>query len=472
MAIRYVENDREAPRNGLYIAGLLIGLVYLIAAELIWVPAPIVTGGGMEWIEWIDYLFFGLAIVPLCWCAGALYRYRMDKRTMRPSRVLKLFRGVIAAANLATAILIAAAPDKLELGIGGVVICAILMFGDLIAGDVLYRRRFPWRSVTWLAGTAAALVLLVWPTSYNVTYPGMTLNLNRYAAIEGGMAGGVIDGVLVFDRPAVLADRLYGALFPQYQFQPIPENEPPLSETYAQVVAMKQDANKVASAIAMEKAGIGKGAVPDGVRIVAIVKDSPADGHLQAGDIIDALDGERIYKVDELIAKMESEIQAGDVVIVSLRRGNEEVETTVTAAASADNPGRAVFGISIQPEVKLDTPRLVTYNNYMAHVGGPSHGAMLTLALIDQLTPGDMTKGLHIAGTGTIEADGSVGMVGGIPQKAYAVSRTKADVFFVPLAGEEAARAAAPDLTVVPVNHINDVLDWLSNQNNRSNNQA
>jgi PDZ domain-containing protein len=436
----------------------------LIGAELIWVPAPIVTGDGMEWIEWIDYLYYGLAIVPLCWLAGALLRYRGGAGSRRAPLFLRLIRGALVLASLATVILIAVAPGKLELQLGGIGLCALLLFCDLIAGEAIVHRRFPWRSVALLAGSAGLLALLAWPTSYNVTYPGMTLNLNRYAEVEGGAAGGVIDGVLVFDRPAVLADRLYASMFPQYRFQPIPEDEPPLSETYAQVVAMKRDANRVAAAIAMEKAGIGKGAVPDGVRIVAIVKDSPAEGKLQAGDIIDALNDKPVHKNEDLVAMMESDIRPGDSVKASVRRGAEKTVVNVTAAASEDNPGRSVFGISIQSEVKLDTPRTVSYNEYMAHVGGPSHGAMLALALIDQLTPGGVTKGLRIAGTGTIEADGSVGMVGGVPQKAYAVSRTEADVFFVPLEGEEEARAAAPGLNIVAVGHIDDVLEWLKEQ--------
>lgn len=464
----YGRNQGKAARTGLYITGLIAAFVYLIGAELIWLPAPVVTGGGMEWIEWIDYLYYGLAIVPLCWLAGALLRYKDDIGNAHSPLYLRLSRGALAAASLASIVLLAFVPGMLELQIGAIAICALLMFSDLIVTEIAFARRwrFPWRGTALIAATAALLAILAWPTSYQVTYPGMTLNLNRYAEVEGGAgaSGGVIDGVLVFDRPAVLADRLYAALFPQYRFQPIPEDEPPLSETYAQVVAMKRDANMIAAAIAMEKTGIGKGAVPDGVRIVAIVKDSPADGNLQAGDIIDALNDKQIYKIEELVALMESDIKAGDSVKVSVRRGGEKIAVAVTAAASKENPGRAIFGISIQPEVMLDTPRTVSYNEYMAHVGGPSHGAMLTLALIDQLTPGGVTKGLRIAGTGTIEADGSVGMVGGVPQKAYAVSRTEADVFFVPLAGEEAAKAATPELRVVAVSHIDDVLEWLEAQ--------
>ncbi|MDQ6421832.1 PDZ domain-containing protein [Paenibacillus sp. LHD-117] len=444
-----------------YIAGLILAFVYLAAAELIWVPAPVVTRGGMEWIEWIDYLFYGLSIVPLCWFAGALRRLLSGASARVALRTVRAALAIVSAAAAAT---IWFAAERLELQLAGIAAGALLLFADLLLSEIASGRRMPWGSIGMLAGTLALLAFMAWPTSYNVTYPGMTMNLNRYAKVEGGGGGGVIDGVLVFDRPAVLADRLYGSLFPQYRFEPIPEDEPPLSETYAQVVAMKSDANRVAAAIAMEKAGIGNGVVPDGVRIIAVVKDSPADGALHAGDVIEALNGEKVAKVEELVAIMENAVKAGDIVQVSLRRGAESVDVAVEAAASEDDPKRSVFGISVQTEVKLDTPRQVTFNDYMAHVGGPSHGAMLTLALIDQLTPGGVTGGLRVAGTGTIEPDGSVGMVGGVPQKAFAVSRTKADVFFVPREGEEAAKSAAPGLHIVAVDTIDDVLGWLASQ--------
>nr|WP_306813008.1 PDZ domain-containing protein [Paenibacillus soyae] len=294
----------------------------------------------------------------------------------------------------------------------------------------------------------------------------MTLNLNRYAQVEGGQAVGEINGVLVFDRPAVLADRLFGALLPQYRFYPISEDEPPLSVTYAQVVAMKTDANRVAAAIAMQKAGLGQGVVPDGVRIVAIVKGSPADGRLEAGDIVDELNGKKVQTVEDMIGYMSS-VKPGETVVVQVRRGGEALTVQVPTHASEGDESKAVFGVSVQTEAKLDTPRAVAFHEYRAHVGGPSHGAMLTLAILDQLMAGGVTGGLQVAGTGTIEMDGSIGMVGGIPQKAYAVSRTGADVFFVPEEGAEAAAEAAPELNVVAVGHIDEVLAWLSEHGGR-----
>ena len=134
---------------------------------------------------------------------------------------------------------------------------------------------------------------------------------------------------------------------------------------------------------------------------------------------------------------------------------------TVATRASADDPARASIGIMIANELRYDIPDLVTYHNYLLHEGGPSHGAILALTLIDQLTPCGVTNGHHVAGTGTIEPDGSVGPVGGLVQKAYTVSRTNADVFFVPASNEADARKGAGDLRIVPVRTLDDILNWL-----------
>lgn len=462
----FVQNKAKAGRR-LYYTGFIAAIVSLIAAELIWLPAPLETSGGAQWIEMIDRLIYVLSVIPLCWAAGAAMLVSRNA-----SAALRSLRGAIILLSLALAVCIWLFPKNLLLlAIAGTAAAIILIVADLWISERVERGGFPWRSSGALLAIALTLGVLLVPTGYSVTYPGMTLNLNRYAQVDGGHKGGQIDGVLVFDRPAVLADRLFGAIFPQYRFLPIPENEPPLTETYTQVVAMKTDADKVAAAIAMQKAGIGKGVIADGVRIVAIVKDSPADGKLHAGDIVDGLNGKPVKTVDDMIAYMSVSITPGEAVDVTFRRSGESLTVQVPTAPSEQDPAKAVFGVSVQTEVKLDTPRSVKFHEYLAHVGGPSHGAMLTLAFIDQLTDGGVTEGLRVAGTGTIEVDGSIGMVGGIPQKAYAVSRTEADVFFVPEEGEAAARSAAPDLNIVAVKHIDEVLTWLQKNRGVSKNE-
>ncbi|MEK3883596.1 PDZ domain-containing protein [Paenibacillus sp. PL2-23] len=444
----------------LYVMGFLLSIISLAGAELIWLPAPVRTSWGAQWIELIDWLYYLIVLIPLIWAAGAASGLRAPRNS--PAVVIVIRVMIIAVSLLLAVGVLMDVSGWITAAIAGGAVVVVLIIADLAITEVRARSGFPWRSSFTVTGIALALCALLVPTGYNVTYPGMTLNLNRYAHIAGGYAGGEINGVLVFDRPAVLADRLFGALLPQYRFYPIPEDEPPLSVTYAQVVAMKTDANRVAAAIAMEKAGAGQGVIADGVRIVAIVKDSPADGKLEAGDIVDQLNEVTVRTVEEMIGYMSTSVKPGETVAVTLRRGGEAVTVNVQTKAAQDAADKAVFGVSVQTEPKLDTPRSIVYNDYRAHVGGPSHGAMLTLAFIDQLVAGGVTGGLRVAGTGTIELDGSIGMVGGIPQKAYAVSRTDVDVFFVPMEGERAAKAAAPKLNVVGVSHIDEVLAWLS----------
>ncbi|RJX38175.1 PDZ domain-containing protein [Paenibacillus pinisoli] len=456
-----VDNGYRAGRR-FYYAGFIMAICSLIAAELIWIPAPLRTGGGVLWIEMIDWIYYVLALIPLSWAAGAGRMLLLSSRA-----ATRGLRGAIIIINLVlTGLLIAEASMTAMLAV--LIAAAVLVLADLLASGSMGQPRRSWRTVVSISAMAVIFGVLLIPTGYSVTYPGMTLNMNRYAHVQGGAEGGSIEGVLVFDRPSVLADRLYGWMFPQYDFLPIPKDEPPLSETYAQVVAMKTDANRVAAAIAMQKAGIGKGIVPDGVRIVAILKDSPADGVLHAGDIVDAVNGQEVRKVEDMINYMIENVKPGDQVKLAVRRAGKPAEITVRTVPADQDASRAVFGVSVQTEPKLDTPRAIAFHEYMAHVGGPSHGAMLTLAFIDQLVEGGVTGGLHVAGTGTIEADGSVGMVGGIPQKAYAVSRTDADVFFVPKEGEQDARSAAPDLRIVPVDNIDDVLAWLREHSNEA----
>ena len=95
-------------------------------------------------------------------------------------------------------------------------------------------------------------------------------------------------------------------------------------------------------------------------------------------------------------------------------------------------------------------------------VGGPSAGLAFTLALIDDLTPGDLTGGGDVAVTGTIAGDGTVGPVGGTGQKAAAVRDEGITLFIVPTQDyEEAVARAGDDLQVVPVDNVDEALDAL-----------
>ncbi|MGW4565584.1 S16 family serine protease [Streptomyces sp. NPDC004561] len=112
------------------------------------------------------------------------------------------------------------------------------------------------------------------------------------------------------------------------------------------------------------------------------------------------------------------------------------------------------------------SPDKVKVTLKLADVGGPSAGLLFTLGIIDKLhgdgSGGDLTGGRNIAGTGTIDAAGHVGAVGGVALKTQAARRDGATVFLVPKAECADARAELPKgLRLVPVTTLNGAVDSL-----------
>lgn len=439
----------------LYYLGMVLVLILAVTGELIWLPDPLRLGTRIYWIDAIDLLIYVLALIPIIWMVGAL-RHMLSQGNIW-GRVRSI---AVIAASLASAIILLTIPKKIEISVSIFLITWLLVFIDLFFHE-RKRRKMPVQSVTVLVSTLCLLLVMFWPTNVLVTYPGLTLNMNRYAQANGGSAHGEISGVLVFERPAFPIDWLYAKLFAKYTFEPNNLGMS-LGEYNQEVRTMKEDANAAGSAIAYQKVGKGKGITSHGVRITAILKDSPGAGVLQLSDVIEKVNDDIVTTVQELTARMKM-TKPGDQVRVVVLRGGQQVSLSVKTRANPDDPSRAAFGIQVANEVQYDIPEAVRYHNYLLHEGGPSHGAVLALTLIDQLTPCGVTYGNRVAGTGTMEPDGSIGPVGGLEQKAYSVSRTDADVFFVPSQNESEARRGAPGLLIVPVNTIDDMLNWLRN---------
>jgi len=126
-----------------------------------------------------------------------------------------------------------------------------------------------------------------------------------------------------------------------------------------------------------------------------------------------------------------------------------------------DDPQRAIIGIAPEDRiVDVDLPIDVTIDS--GTVGGPSAGLAFALAVLDVLTPGELTGGHRVAVTGTIALDGTVGGVGGAAQKAVTVRNAGYEVFLVP--PEELAdvkAAIGDDLRVIGVGTLAEALDAL-----------
>lgn len=195
------------------------------------------------------------------------------------------------------------------------------------------------------------------------------------------------------------------------------------------------------------------------VEVEELAPDSPARGRLQVGDILTAVDGTKVRDAAELRALV-SERKPGTAVRVAYTREGRAGETEiVTGTAGEEGARRAVIGV-VTKEIPIDVPFDVTIA--LADVGGPSAGLMFTLGILEKLGPESLTGGRYIAGTGEIDADGSVGPIGGISQKLIAARRQGAEVFLVPAANcAEAVGNPPAGLTLVKVGTLSQALTGL-----------
>jgi PDZ domain-containing protein len=221
-----------------------------------------------------------------------------------------------------------------------------------------------------------------------------------------------------------------------------------------------------AETVALERLGHQVTIVTSGTVVREISKGSPASKVLKTDDVIVAVDGEPIDHFDEL----RSLLQVGgpgashELTVERPAGSNTHVQvkiTTIASPASAGQPTRAVIGIVPEERiVDFKFPFDITIDS--GAVGGPSAGLAFTLAVLDVLTPGELTGGRRIAVTGTMSLDGTVGPVGGAVQKAVAVRKAGYVAFLVPLDEyKDVQRTVGHDLRVIPVGTLQDALDAL-----------
>ena len=191
--------------------------------------------------------------------------------------------------------------------------------------------------------------------------------------------------------------------------------------------------------------------------VTEVTAGGPSVGVLQKDDVITAVDGTTVTSRDKLTELVRAK-PAGTALTVAYTRGGKAGTAKIATQVDKDSDTPRI-GVQIDQR----QPHPFTVKIDLDEIGGPSAGLMFTLGIIDKLRPADLTGGKIIAGTGTIDYDGNVGPIGGIPQKLVGAKEAGAQIFLVPADNcAEALRNAVPGLPMAKVATVQDALTALT----------
>lgn len=319
------------------------------------------------------------------------------------------------------------------------------------SGTGVTRRSAVWLVAVFVAIVLAALMSLV-RLPYAVVQPGPARNIlgntpkgKPFISVDG-KATYPTTGALSFttihvsggpSRPVNGWRFLIGHLDPASRVVPEEELFPKgVTSKQVETESAAQMTESQQEAIAVALRGLGQ-TVPEIVTIGDFTDGSPADGVLRQGDVLISVDGKAATSTDAVRGAILAH-KPGENVAFTVRRGGAEQVLNVRTTSSE---GRTVVGILLR--AAFDFPTKVSIN--AGEVGGPSAGLMFALAVYDKLTPGAITGGAKIAGTGTIDSAGKVGPIGSIQQKLVGAKRAGATWFLAPAANCKQVVGNIPD---------------------------
>lgn len=298
---------------------------------------------------------------------------------------------------------------------------------------------------------------------YEVNMPGGVINLGNRVTVDGESVS--IDGTFNMAYVSVVQGSipyiLLSYIIPDWDV--VPE-----SETMYENETI-EDANKrsklyleqsidYATVVAMDQAGVGY-QISNRVNYVAFIGEE-AKTTLKVGDNILSINGEEIEDINVMSDRIQ-DIKVGEKVSFIVLRNNKEVEAS---AVIYEEDGKKYVGISAITTFDLDTDVDIEIST-KATESGPSGGMMMTLMVYNALTKQDLTHGMNIVGTGTINLDGTVGDIGGVKYKLMGAVKNDADVFLVPSGNYEEAMEVKKEkgynIDIVSVENFSDAVAYL-----------
>lgn len=307
------------------------------------------------------------------------------------------------------------------------------------------------------------VVICTWPVNYYIVIGGGISDISDRVVVENGdSSNGSFNLSYVSELKGTTLSYLLSYVMPHWKRVSMDDYKYTTDEDYQDIEFRSEldllSSNSNAIYYAYQLADKPCEVVKTDVYV--IVKFPEYDNPLEVGDKLLKVNGvlcANLVEFQEAIQKVE-----GNSVRVTVLRDEKEMELT---SKLYEEENRKVLGVGLQSVTTYDVDPEVEFQ-FKKNESGPSAGLITTLSIYDQLTKGDLTKGKLIAGTGTIEADGSIGQIGEVEYKLLGAVDGGAQVFLVP-AGEnyqdckKMKKDENLDIKLISVKNIDDAIKKL-----------
>lgn len=316
--------------------------------------------------------------------------------------------------------------------------------------------------------------LVVYQLPYYIYKPGGADELTSIVEVENGnKSKGDMHLVTVSSGQATPLQYLWAKVLPHHEIVPIKEVRPEgITEDeylHAQLQLM-ESSQESSTVVAYEAANKDIKIEYNGVFVVSVRENMPADGQLEIGDQIIKVDQLEINESEDLIQYLNDK-KVGDRVTFTFIREEEVMTRTLTLEKLDEVEDKVGIGIQLVTNREVEVNPEVHFSS--GNIGGPSAGLMFSLEIYNQLVEDDITKGYSIIGTGAIDYEGNISRIGGIDKKVIAADKEACEIFFAPNENgashsnyEEALETAKEidtEMKIVPVDTFEDALEYLQN---------
>ena len=311
---------------------------------------------------------------------------------------------------------------------------------------------------------AVLIAVFTVPLDYEIYTPGGLIKLSDRLDVEGYEEKGDLNLTYVGGKKGTIPLLLLSYIIPNWDIVSVDEMRIG-EEEYTDIVKRGQidlaSVNQNALIVAFEEAGYEYKINKEEIAVYYIFEEATTD--LKVGDIITHINGVKVNSLEELKSKI-IEYEVGEEVSFTVLRNDKEEKCS---GVIYESEGEKIIGLYLHSILDVETTPKVTFN-YKANENGASGGLMSTLQIYNTLINEDITKGDVIAGTGTIELDGTVGEISGVKYKLIGAVKNGADVFIAPSNNYKEALKVKEDnnydIEIIEATTFKEVVEKLKNR--------